>query len=287
MAKYRMIAIDLDGTLLSPDGSVSLRNKAAVHKALSAGLLICFATGRNWTESQAILDAVEHYSTAVFVSGAMVVDTQTGTTLHRMGMDGQLAREICRVIESAGQAALVLQDTQGAGGPDYLVTDNMPLNAATSQWMDITCTKVHRATDLATRSHEHTIRIGIVAHRNECEKTRLMLKEHFGERIICHSLFVPAYDVEVLEVFDPAVSKWRGILEVAKRHGIEPSQIVAVGDDVNDLPMISQAGLGVAMGNAKPEVQRAAKRVIRSNTEDGLAQFIEELIATHTVEPEN
>ena len=61
---YRMIAIDLDGTLLAPDGTVSPRAKAAVHKALAAGLLVCFATGRNFTESQMVLDAV------VFVANA-------------------------------------------------------------------------------------------------------------------------------------------------------------------------------------------------------------------------
>jgi Cof subfamily protein (haloacid dehalogenase superfamily) len=287
MALYRMLAIDLDGTLLSPDGTVSARNKAAIRKALDAGLLVCFATGRNWTESQTILDAVEHYSTAVFVSGALVVDTLNRQTLHRMGMDGELAREVCGLIESLGQAALVLQDRQGASGADYLATDGMTLNEATRQWMEVTSATIHRVRDLATRSHEHTIRIGIVAAREECARMQPILKAHFGERIQCHSLFVPAYDVEVLEVFDPAVNKWRGILEVAKIHRVEPSQIVAIGDDINDLPMLTQAGLGVAMGNAKEEVRQAAKLVIKSNQEDGLAEFIEELIATREIEPEH
>jgi hydroxymethylpyrimidine pyrophosphatase-like HAD family hydrolase len=97
---------------------------------------------------------------------------------------------------------------------------------------------------------------------------------------------VPAYGVEVLEVFDPAVNKWKGVLHVAARHGIRPEQIVAIGDDVNDLPMIRQAGLGVAMGNSRSEVRAAARLVIKSNQEDGLAEFLEELVETHLVEPE-
>ena len=75
-ARYRMIAIDLDGTLLSPVGQVTPRVKAAVHAALEAGLLVCFATGRNWTESRTVLEAIAHYPTAVFVGGAMIMDTE-------------------------------------------------------------------------------------------------------------------------------------------------------------------------------------------------------------------
>ena len=90
-----MIAIDLDGTLLSPLGQVTPRAKQAVRKALDAGLLVCFATGRNWTESKTVLEAVEHYDSAVFVGGAMVVDTKQQVVLHRMMMQPGLAREVC------------------------------------------------------------------------------------------------------------------------------------------------------------------------------------------------
>src|ERR1700748_1993554 len=96
---YKMIAIDMDGTLLSPLGQVTPRTKEAIHAALEAGLLVCFATGRNWTESQTVLDAVAHYDTAVFVGGAMVVDTKQRLTLHRTMMDPVLAGDICGYFE--------------------------------------------------------------------------------------------------------------------------------------------------------------------------------------------
>src|SRR5438477_12976546 len=101
---YKLIAIDLDGTLLCPRGQVTPRTKDAIQKCLQAGLLICFATGRNWTESELVLDAVAHYSTAVFVGGALVVDTEKRATIHRVLMDPALARELCEMIESAGHA---------------------------------------------------------------------------------------------------------------------------------------------------------------------------------------
>ena len=85
--------------------------------------------------------------------------------------------------------------------------------------------------------------------------------------------------------FDPAVNKWEGILHLARRHEIPPEAIVAIGDDVNDLPMIRNAGLGVAMGNARPDVKSAAARVIGTNEEEGLAAFLNELIDRHQIDP--
>jgi Cof subfamily protein (haloacid dehalogenase superfamily) len=250
-----MIAIDLDGTLLSPEGKVTERAKAAVHQCLSAGLLVCFATGRNWTESKTVLDAVAHYSTAVFVGGAHVVDTKQEVTLHRTMMERTLAAYVCRELESNGHAVLALQDT-GAAGVDYLITADVGLNPATAHWMRVTSAKVHRVPSLADYAHEHTIRVGIVAEPDEVARVERELAEKFGERIMMMSIRVPSAGVTVLEVFDPAVNKWEGIMHVARRHGIEPEQIIAFGDLVNDVPLLKQAGLGVALGNARDEIKR-------------------------------
>jgi 5-amino-6-(5-phospho-D-ribitylamino)uracil phosphatase len=279
---YKMIAIDLDGTLLSPRNEVTQRTKDAVHKALKAGLLVCFATGRNWTESRTVVDAVEHYASAVFAGGAMVVDTERDVTLHRMMMDPGLAAELCGHLEGLGHAVLALQDTETAG-VDYLVTGEAELNEATRQWMAITAAKVRTVPRLGDNGHAHTIRVGIVAAPEQVRASTRSLDQAFAGRIVHQSLYVPAYGVEVLEVFDPAVNKWQGILHVARHHGIEPAEIIAVGDDVNDIPMLQGAGLGVAMGNARPEIQKLAGRVIGSNAEEGLARFLEELVEQHRV----
>jgi Cof subfamily protein (haloacid dehalogenase superfamily) len=284
VVKYRMIAIDLDGTLLSPDGKVTDRTKAAIHGCLSAGMLVCFATGRNWTESRSVLDTVAHHDHAVFAGGAIVIDTKQEAILHRQMVDPQLAREVCKVLEDAGHAVLALQET-AAAGVDYLVSDEVPVNAETMQWMSVTSAKVHHVSLLSEYSHEHTLRLGIVAEPAACKAVHDELAAKFGERVFMHSIYVPMAKVEVLEIFDPAVNKWEGILHVARRHDVLPEQIIAIGDDVNDLPMLKQAGLGVAMGNAKPEAKAAARQVIKSNAEDGLAEFLEDLVRKHAVAP--
>ena len=284
-----MIAIDLDGTLLSPAGQVTPRVKSAVHAALRAGYLVCFATGRNWTESKTVIDAVEHYASAVFVGGAVVVDTAKKLTLHRTLMDADLARAVSARIEAEGHAALALQDTDSAG-VDYVVSGGegggaFRLDPSIEQWMRVTAATVHRQASLATFGHEHTVRVGTVAPTAESRRVRETLQAEFGERVMCHSLWVSAFDVEVLEVFDPGVNKWEGILHVARAHDVSPEQIIAIGDDMNDVPMLQKAGLGVAMGNARPEARAAAKRVIGANADEGLAIFLEELVASGAVEP--
>jgi 5-amino-6-(5-phospho-D-ribitylamino)uracil phosphatase len=282
--QYKMIAIDLDGTLLSPQGKVTERTKSAIHQCLAAGMLVCFATGRNWTESRTVLETVAHHDHAVFAGGAMVIDTKQQVTLHKTAVDPQLAREVCGVLEDAGHAVLALQDT-GAAGVDYLVSDEVPLNRETEHWMAVTSATVHPVQRLSRYSHEHTIRLGIVAPPGEVAKVHEELERRFGQRIFFHRIFVPSAEVEVLEIFDPAVNKWEGILHVARLHNIEPGQIIAIGDDTNDLPMLTQAGLGVAMGNARDEIKSAAKKVIGHNRDDGLAVFLEQLVAEHAVEP--
>ncbi|HEY2586558.1 MAG TPA: HAD hydrolase family protein, partial [Tepidisphaeraceae bacterium] len=209
MAQYRLIVLDLDGTLLSPAGEVTPRTKAAIRRALDAGLLVCFATGRNWTESRDVLDALEHYPTAVFVGGAVVMDTHQRSTLHRTLVEPTLAGQICEFLEREGQTALALQD-RGAEGVDYLVSGQAPLNDATQAWMAITQAKLHRVPSLATYPHEHTIRLGICADPDEVQPIKQGLEERFGSRIFCQALMVPTYGVEVLEIFDPAVNKWEG-----------------------------------------------------------------------------
>ena len=273
-----LVAIDLDGTLLSPSGTVTERTRAAVHAVVAAGYVVCFATGRNWTESRAIINAVGHHGPAVFVGGAAVIDTGDGRVIRHSLMHRQLAADVCRFFESHGQAAMALQDT-AAAGVDYLLSADVPLGPAGQLWMRVTRAAVRPQPDLGRYDHRHTIRVSVVAEVAASAALSAGLRERFGDRVVFHSVAVPSHGVDVLEVFDPAVNKWNGLLAVAAELGVDPADTVAVGDDVNDLPMLRAAGLGVAMGNARPEAKAAAGRTIGSNADDGLAAFLEELAA--------
>lgn len=273
--EHRMIAIDLDGTLLDPDGQVSGRVRRAVHGLIECDWIVCFATGRSYVESRPVLEQVGHFDHAVFIGGAVVIDTKVGLTLHQQKMAPDLAKGISAVLEDLGHAVLALQDRDAAGA-DYFATAGVPLDEATERWMEAFHIRLTPLPSLAEHDHEHTIRIGIVGTTGQTAEAERLIKTRFAERVLVHSLRVLG-DVEVLECFDPAVNKWEGIKQVARHHGIDLAHVIAVGDDWNDLAMVKQAGLGVAMGNARPEIKAVAKRVIGANRDDGLAIFLEEL----------
>lgn len=275
--RYQMVVLDLDGTLLLPDGSLTPRTIKAVADVTKAGFRVCVATGRNHTESRPHLQKLGIKTECIFVGGAMIIDTSTGKTLHRTTMHPQVAADACRILESLGHAAMALQDTCETG-LDYLISRDLPIRPQSERWMAAMKMGIEYVPDLADFHHLHTLRVGICAESAEMEPIVALLQKHFGDRAMVHRLRVPGANCEVLEVFDPAVSKWEGICFLMRRHKIAAAHVIAVGDDMNDLHMIEHSGLGVAMGNARPELKEVADRVIGKNTEDGLAQFLEELL---------
>jgi hypothetical protein len=92
--------------------------------------------------------------------------------------------------------------------------------------------------------------------------------------LYCHVLRSPRYRGFMCEIAPAGVSKWTGILHLAQDRGIDASEICAVGDDVNDIPMIVEAGLGVAMGNAVDELKAVADRIAPCNNSDGLVEVV-------------
>jgi Cof subfamily protein (haloacid dehalogenase superfamily) len=273
-----MIAIDMDGTLLNPHSEVTPRARAAVQALVAAGWIVCFATGRTWPESESVLDDVGHLDAAVFIGGAMVVDTANRQVLHRTIMRPELAADVCRYLESHGHPAFALQD-RAHSDVDYLISGNIPMAPEAQLWMQVAGATTRPVADLGAYLHDDTIRVSTAGTPPVMTRLLADINGAFGARIQSHTVGLHALATDVMEVFDPAVDKWQGILKVAAARGVRPDQIIAVGDNMNDLSMIRGAALGVAMGNAKPAVKAAAARVIGPNTEDGIALFLEELAA--------
>jgi hypothetical protein len=277
----RLVAIDLDGTLLCPQGQVTPRAHKAIAAARNAGLVVCLATGRNHTESRRVLQALGYDQVGVFAGGAVIYDCGRECCVHRTLMDGEVARGVCEVIERCGHAALALQDTQAAG-VDYLISAGMVPNRSTTLWMEEAACTVRLAGRLGAEPHGQTVRVGLVASEREATRVRAEIESRFGAQVYCHSIDIPQQSVQVMEVFHHSVNKWQAVCRVAAERGIGEQEIAAVGDGINDLHMLQSAALAVAMGNAHPLLLKTAHRVIASNAEDGLAIFLEELVAGST-----
>lgn len=292
--RYGLIALDLDGTLFDHTGRVPAENTLAVDAARRAGIEIVICTGRGFRESGHAIESIRAYEPAagrqlapiVNAGGAMITDAASGRTLHRWPMSPDLVSSLCAHFAANERAPLLLKDRDAAGF-DYLVVNTGPIEPPTRWWFEHMDVEVKFAGSIDDDPHpEHTVRVGFAAHTSDMLGLADSLRDRFGERVAMqHYGAVSAKDamsafgtkdeaIQLLEVFDKQVSKWSAIRHIAAEHGIARDRIVAIGDEVNDRAMIEGAGLGIAMGNAVPEVAAVADAITRDHSQAGVAWAI-------------
>ncbi|MFM9997062.1 MAG: HAD family hydrolase [Phycisphaerales bacterium] len=289
---YDLIAVDLDGTLLGPDGSVSAPNAASIAEARAAGVRVAICTGRGLVECDPILKRVDQRDPVVVAGGSMTACPVNRSTLHRFTLDPALVARATNRLLSHGHPVMVLKDP-AATGYDYLMVvgeEEHPLDPVTAWWfeqMGVTVRYVHHVTQ--DEHPEHTVRLGVCGLSGAMRSIEADMLGAFGDSASMHhfpAVVAPDHakrlpdgqTLHILEVFSAAASKWSAIRWLADREGIEPARIAAIGDQINDLPMIAGAGLGIAMDNAVARVKAAAKRHTRSNAEDGVAHAVRKIL---------
>jgi hypothetical protein len=291
--RYRLLALDLDGTLLSPRGGVSEANRRAVRAAREAGIRVVPCTGRGLAECRRYLTDIEQADPVIVAGGSIIADPPTGRTIHRFPVRLDLVhRAVHRLIEHR-HPALVLKDPAEAGY-DYLVVhgpERLPLDPVTEWWFAEMHVRVKYATHIRDDAHpEHTVRVGACGLSSVLSSLSRDLLEAAGGGAHVHSfpaVVAPEHasrlpsgeSLHVLELFDASANKWAGIRHLAERWGIAPVEIAAIGDEINDVSMIRGAGLGIAMGNAVPAVREAASRHTAANDADGVAVAIDRILA--------
>jgi hydroxymethylpyrimidine pyrophosphatase-like HAD family hydrolase len=283
---YKMIGLDLDGTLLNRRGLISPRNMDALKKARDAGVLVVPCTGRAWCESADVLKQVEpgiFYHAGVFVGGSVISELSTGKTQDLSVVEPHLAMEIVRHLFDGEEAVLVFQDVNFAGR-DYYVTGNGQLSSNSRWWFEHTGCKVHFQREPTLLSLHHSLRIGVVAVTERMKLVGAGVRFTFGDRVVVQHFEAiqrprPEDSVHVLEVFARGVDKWRGLKWIADQHGIDGTQVAVIGDEINDVAMLAKAGMGIAMGNAIPEVKAVARYHTLPNEESGVGYAIEKLMS--------
>lgn len=281
--KYRMIGIDLDGTLFNREHEVSEANLRAIQRAHDAGVLIVPCTGRAWNEARRSLQQVPGLREGVFVTGAAVNDVQTGELLDEAPLPAELALDLVNLLADAPDAVLVFREFTKAGH-NYLVTGRGQLGDNTKWWFELTESVVHHAPDYSIEHMDHALRVGIAGGHVTLRESYQKVVDHFGDSVIAHAFAAvqkpdPDENIHILEVFAPGVDKWRGMVAVGQRHGIAPEEIAVIGDEINDVAMIRASGCGIAMDNAIDAVKAEARYVTRSNAESGVAHAIDQLMS--------
>jgi hydroxymethylpyrimidine pyrophosphatase-like HAD family hydrolase len=282
--KYRLIAIDVDGTLFDSTGRAPRENLEAIRRARQAGAVIVLCTGRGFKEAQDAIEALDHRGPIVLANGALITDTITGTTLHRASIEPHVSIEVIDCLLDGDDAVLVLLDPSQVE-QDYLVVRPERLSGNTKWWFDHVGA-TYRGVEAVTEADlHHAVRVGIVGPASHMPPVQDRLVARFGQTLfVQHFMAVDKDDAEgeqvhVLEVFATGVSKWSALNWVAEELSIASHEIAAIGDHVNDVDMIANAGCGIAMANAVPPVIDAADRRTASNDQAGVARAIEKLLA--------
>ena len=285
--KYRLIALDLDGTLLGPDHRVSDANVAAILAAQAAGAMVVPCTGRGWRESVGWIANVTGLQFGVFNTGAVVVDMADGRAIDVAAYEPALALELVEFLRDLPDAVLVYQE-HGRTGREYLVTGDGRLMDNTRRWFEMNDIRYLEQRHPREADLHHCLRVGVVVGGEMAFDVERRVTRHFADRVDLHcfpgvpTAADPSRDrVFIVEIFPKGVNKWRGVAWLAEQHGIDPAQVATVGDEINDTAMIRHAGLGVAMGNARDAIKQLADRQTLPHVEDGVAHAIRQMLAGH------
>jgi hypothetical protein len=260
---YRLIAADLDGTLRAEEQPFTPRVRAAVCKAQECGARVVMATGRVSRTALPYARDLGLTSPVICNHGASIQDGQTGALLFQKTVPLALARQVIAWTAEDITALVCVEEEF------YVVRASEDATAFAGRYHD----HIHVVPDLAQSLLLEPQKIVFV--NDERVSTHLLgeLKEQFGRQLHIVQSFS-----RYIEITHRDVSKASAVAWLASRWGIPREEVIAIGDQGNDISMIEWAGLGVAMGNGVVSVKAIADYVAPSADEDGVAHVIERFV---------
>jgi hypothetical protein len=271
---YRLLAIDIDGTLVNSRGELTPATRAALARAGAAGIHVVLATGRRYSHALPMVETLGIDVPLVTASGALVKDPVDHRTLYQATFEPRLLLEALKIVDRCGFDPVVCADTFLDGFDYYLVGPNVRTSEL-AYYLDKNPGRGRFWPDLLSAPPPGIFSVFSTGGHEQMQTLEAALHRALPNQLHTHVLHPPRYVGFFTEIAPVGVTKWSAIQRVARDWGIADAEICAVGDDVNDIPMIRAAGLGVAMGNALPAVKAAADRIAPSHDEDGLAAVVE------------
>ncbi|MEV6614553.1 HAD family hydrolase [Streptomyces sp. NPDC051051] len=261
---YRLIATDLDGTLLRSDESISLRTRDALAAATAAGASHIVVTGRGVPWTRHILDDLGYDGLAVCGQGAQVYDAGAHRLLTSVTLDRQLAGVALAKIEAEVGPLYLAASRDGLDGevlvgPGYAVTETLPSTPFTD------------ASDLWSAPLNK-----IYIQHPELSDDELA---EAARQAAGGFVSVAMAGAGIVELLPLGLSKATGLSLAARRLGLKAADTIAFGDMPNDIPMFAWSARSVAMANAHPDLKAVADELTTSNEEDGIAVVLERLLA--------
>lgn len=265
VSSFKMVAFDMDGTLLNGEHELSKRAIASLKKIANAGLIVLLATGRMTSAVTKHLEKLGTPGLVVSHNGALVKDVKTGKIYHHETVSANVVAKILEMLHGATVVHFNYDDRI------YLTVAN-PHSDRYSQELQVTLTYI----DSLKQLEGNPTTVLLIDSFEVLQQMLIAVSAQFPGQF--DYVLAPWYgDVWRLQFLAANTSKGKGVLQVAKRLGVKPEEIISFGDNYNDMEMIQSTGLGIAMGNAVPELKQAADFVTLSNQDDGVAYVLEAL----------
>jgi Cof subfamily protein (haloacid dehalogenase superfamily) len=267
---FKLLVLDVDGTLVNKKGAVSAADKAALGKAADLGVRISLSTGR---VIQACLELIRELALDgyhIFYDGALVANLSTGEELYAQPLSKEVVKEAVEFARTSG-TYLELYSTSH-------------FFAERENWSDDIHRRFFRVEPTFTDfsgiwERERIIKAELVAHNAAEEAKAAEFRRHFGRRLHFSTASTPAFpDVRFINITDPGVSKGEALKALAARLGVRREEVMAIGDGSNDIPLLEAAGLAVAMGDAPDEVKAAAAYITLDVDHSGVAAAVERFL---------
>lgn len=260
----KLIAIDIDGTLITPDKRITSRVRNILRYVENRGIMVSLVTGRLYPTCKRYSLELGLSGPCVIYQGAMIIDHKTDKVLHELRIPRSKALEIIRYSREQNLALNLYMDqfTFYTEKPNRYSVLDAQLNEVEMQVVK----------DLEEVVTNDPLKLMFVDDPEIISKLEEKFSGLDGEIIALTSL------PQFLEIVNKNATKADALKWIADRFNIRREEVMAIGDSHNDIPMIEWAGIGVAMGNADEKVKNSADFVTLSNTEDGVAYAIELLV---------
>ena len=275
--EIRLLALDVDGTLAARGDEVTPATRAALRRAREAGVVVAIATGRRYRTTLRVVEALGLPVDVVCLGGALV-KAGDGTTVHREQFDETDFAAIHGLARRRGQAVVCHRDSSEGDGPDFVIDGDVEWNTETRVYYQQNDGWGARRDGFGRESCPDALAIGTFGAESEMRDLREEVESAHPE-VFTPSL-VPSHKNRAwyLELTPRDVSKWTGLRALAGRLGLSTDAICAVGDQMNDLPMLREAGMAVAMGNAVDDVKKTAHWVTGRCDRDGIVAVVERIL---------
>jgi hydroxymethylpyrimidine pyrophosphatase-like HAD family hydrolase len=275
-SRFRILFLDIDGTLVGGSDQITPRTLAALWRARDEGCALALSTGRSRHSAAAVADQIGGAGYGIVLNGALVFEWESGDVLRRACLARDMAAEAIQIAREEGLAAIWL-GTEESDNKSY--TDRfaplVPLYVARN------AARLAFVPDLARQMPGPPASLAVYGPPVETMRLVERWRHAFGTTLCLFAGPIAAYGSWYAQLTAPEATKAAAANLLAERLGVPREQTVAIGDHLNDAAMLRWAGLGICMGDGHKEARAAADHVTGTLDEEGVAMALERFVHAH------